>query len=91
MSDLFEFLQAAASEVDRAQFERDLADGRLSMDEVLDRVTLLGNPESPLAVPFGVLSPEQFEEHFGNQPPDYDAGLPTPPVLDLRLRRLSRD
>jgi hypothetical protein len=79
MSDLNDFLREATVEAEEQRFQRDYEAGLIPVEELIGRVRLVGNPRSPLAVPYH-LTDQDWNDHYGNRRFDFDI-KPEPPPL----------
>jgi hypothetical protein len=80
MSDLNEFLKAATVEAEDQRFQRDYEAGLIPVEELIGRVRFIGNPRSPLAVPYH-LTDKDWQDHYGNRRFDFDSKPEPPPPL----------
>jgi hypothetical protein len=79
MSDLNEFLREAKAETEDQRFQLDYEAGLIPLEELIGRVRFVGNPRSPLAVPYH-LSDQDWIDHYANRRFDFDS-KPEPPPL----------
>ena len=81
MSDLNDFLRAAKVEAEEQRFQRDYEAGLIPVEELIGRVRLVGNPRSPLAVPYHFRTLQDWVDYYGNREVDYDKKYEPPPPL----------
>lgn len=81
MSGLNDFLREARFESDEAQFERDVESGLIPEAEYAQKIRLVGQESSPLAVHRGFKSADGWEKFFTEYKPD-DGPLPMAPELE---------
>jgi len=75
MSDLDKFLREARCKVSAAAFDRRLAAGQVSEEELANQIVFVGNPESPLVVKRGFKTVDAWYRYWSNYVPDYDPDL----------------
>jgi hypothetical protein len=81
MSNLQEFLRAARTETEEHRFQRDYAAGLIPVEEIVGRVRFVGNPRSPLAVPYHFRTDEDWYAHYGKREFDFESRPEPPPPL----------
>ena len=81
MSNLQEFLRAAQTETEEQRFQRAHDQGLIPPEELIGRVRLVGNPRSPLAVPYHFRTVQDWVDYYGNREVDYGRKAEPPPPL----------
>jgi len=81
MSNLQNFLRAAQTETEEQRFQRAHDQGLIPPEELIGRVRLVGNPRSPLAVPYHFRTVQDWFDYYGNREVDYDKKYEPPPPL----------
>ena len=81
MSNLKDFLRAARTETEEQRFQRAHDQGLIPPEELIGRVRLVGNPRSPLAVPYHFRTVQDWVDYYGNREVDYDRNAEPPPPL----------
>ena len=82
MSNLQEFLRCAQSELEEQRFQRDYDAGLISVEQLQSRVRFIGNPKSPLAIPYHFRTDQQWHDYYGNREFDFDTKPEAPPPIN---------